>query len=107
MHKPLSLDAVKEKIDYHSTVDDVALENEIVRSCNEYRRKLELGRKIKEIVLKNKIPTGSLYKDKMEALELFEKHGQVKEIKRVKKKKKKMVIESDESEDGGLTDDCL
>ena len=51
--KPYSIYAVKEKIDYHSTVDDVALENLIVWSCNEYRRKLELQRKVKEIVLKN------------------------------------------------------
>ena len=78
--KPYSIDAVKVNIDYHSTVDDVALENEIVWSYNEYRRKLELGSKIKEIVLKNKIPTVSLYKDKTEALELFEKQGQVKKI---------------------------
>ena len=62
-------------------MDDFALKDEIVWSFNEYRRKLELGRKIKEIVLKNKIPTASLDKDKMDALELFENRGKVKEIK--------------------------
>ena len=50
---PYSIYGVKEKIDYHSTVDAFALKNEIVWGFNEYRRKLEMGRKIKEIVLKN------------------------------------------------------
>ena len=76
--KPYSIDGVTGKIEYHSTVDDVAFENKIVRGGNEYQRKLELGRKIKQIVLKNQIPTASLDKDEKDALELFEKHGQVK-----------------------------
>ena len=74
---------VTEKIEYHSTVDVAALKNEIVRGGNEYRRKLELGREIKKIVQELNMPTSSLDKEKMEALELFENHGQVKEIKDV------------------------
>ena len=50
---------------------------------NEYRRKLRLGRKIKQIVLELNMPTASLDKEKMEALELFENRGQVKEMKDV------------------------
>ena len=65
---PYSIDLVTEKIEYHSSVDVVALENEIVRGSNEYQRKLELGREIKQIVLKNQIPTASLDKDKMKEL---------------------------------------
>ena len=77
-NKPYSIDVVTEKIEYDSTVDVVALESEIV---NEYPRKLELGRKIKKIVQELNVPLASLDKEKMEALELFENHGQVKEIK--------------------------
>ena len=54
-----------------------------MRGGNEYRRKLELGRKIKQIVLELNMPTVSLYKEKMEALELFENRGQVKEIRAI------------------------
>ena len=35
-NKPYSIDVVKEKMEYHSTVDVVALENKIVQSANEY-----------------------------------------------------------------------
>ena len=49
-----------------------------MRCSNEYRRKLELGRKVEEIVLKNDIPTGCLDRGEMEALELFENQGKVK-----------------------------
>ena len=77
-NKPYSIDVVTEKIEYHSTVDVVALENEIVWSANEYRRKLELGREIKQIVLKLHAPIACLDKEKMEALELFEEYGDVK-----------------------------
>ena len=75
--KTYSIDLVKE---YNSTVDVVDLENKIMRGANEYRRKLELGREIKQIVLKNNIPTASLDKDKIEALELFENRGHVKTV---------------------------
>ena len=57
-----------------------ALENNMMNEKNEYERKLQLGRKIKAIALKRAISTVCLSKDKMEALELFENHGQVKEI---------------------------
>ena len=50
-----------------------------MRDANEFRRKLELGRKVKEIVLKNYIPTASLDKEKMDAMVLFENRGQVKD----------------------------
>ena len=71
MHKPL----VTEKIEYHSTIDVAALKNEIVQ-CNQ--TKLELGREIKKIVQELNVPIASLDKEKIEALELFENHGQVK-----------------------------
>ena len=60
-----------------------ALENSMMNEVNEYRRKLELGRQIKEIALKKYMPTVCLSKEKMEALELFENRGQVKEIEAV------------------------
>ena len=44
------MDVVNEKIEYNSNVNVVALKNKIVRGVNEYQRKLELGREIKEIV---------------------------------------------------------
>ena len=75
--------SIDEVTEYNWTVDDVALKNKIMIGANEYRRKLELGREITNIVIKNNIPTASLDKDKIEALEIFEKHGQVKEIKAV------------------------
>ena len=81
--KTCSIDVVTKKIEYNSTIDDVALENSITRDYNEYHRKLELGRKVKEIVLKNDVATICLSKDKKEALELFENRGQVKDIKAV------------------------
>ena len=79
VHKPLSIDVVTEKIEYHSTIDVAALKNEIVQCDNEYQTKLELGREIKKIVQELNVPIASL--EKMDALELFENHGQVKEIK--------------------------
>ena len=77
------MDVVTEKIEYNSKIDDFALENKIMNDANEYRRKLELGRKVKEIALKNDIPAASLSKDNKEALELFENRGQEKEIEAV------------------------
>ena len=59
-------------------VDVSALKNKIVRCFNEYKRKLELGREIKQIVNELHAPASSLDKEDMVALELFEKHGQVK-----------------------------
>ena len=81
--KQCSMDVVTEKIEYNSKIDDIALENKIMNDANEYRRKLELGRKVKEIALKNDIPAASLSKDNKEALELFENRGQEKEIEAV------------------------
>ena len=78
--KQCSIDVVNEKIEYHSNVNVVALKNKIVRGVNEYQRKLELGREIKQIVHELNAPTASLDKGDMEALELFENRGQVKEI---------------------------
>ena len=77
MHKQSELKEIK----YHSTVDVVALMNKIVRSANEYRRKLELGREIKQIVQKVNAPKACLDKENMEALELFENYGQVSQCK--------------------------
>ena len=81
--KPCSIDVVNEKIEYNSNVNVTALENSMMNEVNEYRRKLELGRQIKEIALKKDMPTVCLSKEKMEALELFENWGQVKEIEAV------------------------
>jgi hypothetical protein len=81
--KPCSMEAVNEKTEHNSNVDVVALKNKIVRGVNEYQRKLELGREIKEIVHELNAPTAILDKADMEALELFENRGQVKEIEAV------------------------
>ena len=81
--KPCSIDVVTEKIEYHFKVDVVALKNKLVRDVNEYQRKLELGREIKKIVHELHIPTASMDRGEMEALELFENCGQLKEIKAV------------------------
>ena len=75
--KPNSIDHVTE---YNSTIDVTALKNSIKNEVNEYRRKLELGRKVKEIVHELHMPTASMDRGEMEALELFENRGQVKEI---------------------------
>ncbi len=74
---------VCEKIEYKSKLDVVALKNSIVSEINEYQRKLELGREVKRIVLELNAPTAGLSKEKMEALELFENRGQVKDVKLV------------------------
>ena len=73
----------KEKEEYNSTLDMVALRNRLRNNSNEYMRKLELGRGIKEIVLKLNASTAGLSKEYAEALELFEKHEQVKDVKPV------------------------
>ena len=78
--KTCSIDVVTE---YNSNVNVVALKNKIVRGVIEYQRKLELGREIKEIVHELNAPIASLDKADMEALELFENRGQVKEIEAV------------------------
>ena len=72
MHKPLSM--VSRKIEYHSTVDVAGLENEIVRGANEYQRKLELGKQVKQIVQELNVPITSLDREKMEALEQYENY---------------------------------
>ena len=73
-HNPL----VTGTIEYHCTIDVAALKNEIVQGDNEYQNKLELGREIKKIVQELNVPIASLDKEKMDALQLFESHGQVK-----------------------------
>ena len=78
-HKPYQKE-VCEKIEYQSTVDKVALENEVISEWNEFMRKLELGRGINEIVLKLNTPTAGLSAEHREALELFRKHGQDKPV---------------------------
>jgi hypothetical protein len=64
---------VTEKIEYQSTLDEAALENKLVNNSNEFMRKLELGREIKEITTEEKIMKASLSEEHREALELFEK----------------------------------
>ena len=73
-NKPLSVDEVTEKMEYHSTLDMIALKNSIVGDINEYPRKLELGRRIKEIVQEFNAPIVGLRKEIAEALEVFENH---------------------------------
>ena len=68
----------------HTAVDEAALKNSIVGQINEYERKLELGRGIKEIVLELNAPTACLSAEHREALELFEKHGQANDVKPVR-----------------------
>ena len=80
MHKP----SVTEKIEYHFKIDVAALKNEIVQCDNEYQTKIELGREIKKIVQELNVNIASLDKEKIDALELFENHEQVKEIKHCK-----------------------
>ena len=70
----------REDQEYHSTLDVAALENIAVENSNEFKRKLEIGRELKAIIVKRKIMKASLQKDHAEALELFENHGQVKKI---------------------------
>ena len=70
----------REDEEYHSTLDVAALENIAVENSNEFKRKLEIGRELKAIIVKRKIMKASLQKDHAEALELFENHGQVKKI---------------------------
>ena len=74
MHKTL----VTEKIEYHSKMDIAALKNEIVHAEDEYQKKLVLGSKIKKIVQELNVNIAGLDKEKMDALQLFECHGQVK-----------------------------
>ena len=64
-------------------MDVAALKNNIVWKANEYQRKLELGKQIKQIVQELNVTIASLDREKMEALELFENRGQVKEIKQI------------------------
>ena len=75
---------VSEKIEYHSTVDKVALGNILEKGSNEFMRKLELGREIKEIITEDKIMKASLSEEHREALELFLKHGQANDVKPVR-----------------------
>ena len=64
--------------EYNSNVNVTALKNSIKGEVNEYQRKLELGREIKQIVQELNAPTACLSNEKMEALQLFENHVQVK-----------------------------
>ena len=66
--------------EYHSTVDVVALKNKILWGCDEYQRRLKLGRQIKKIVQEHNVHVACLDKEKMESLELFENRGQVKDV---------------------------
>ena len=81
---------VCEKIEYQSKLDVVALKNEVISEANEYQRKLELGRGIKEIVLKLNAPTAGLRREFVEALVLFEKHRQTNDVKPVRPCQKNM-----------------
>ena len=71
MHNPLVTE-------YHCTINVTAVKNEIMHAEDEYQKKLELGREIKKIVQELNVNIASLDKEKMEALQLFENHVQVK-----------------------------
>ena len=62
------------KIGYHSTLDVVALKNNILEDMNEYQRKLELGREVKWIVNELNRAKVGLRRGFVEALEIFSKH---------------------------------
>ena len=72
---------IKNRISLYSGLAD--LENKIEQGAHEYQRKLQLGREIKQIVLKLRVPIASLDKEEMESLELLTNCGQVEEIKAV------------------------
>ena len=72
------------KIEYKSKLDEAALRNILVDNSNEFMRKLELGRVIKKIIAEDKIMKVSLTEEHREALEVFEKHGKVKDVKHLK-----------------------
>ena len=55
-----------------------ALKNSIKGEIDKYQMELELGREIKQIVQKLNAPSACLSNEKMEALQLFENHVQVK-----------------------------
>ena len=46
-----------------------------------FMRKLELGRELMRIITEENIMKACLSKENMEALELFEKHGQANDVK--------------------------
>jgi hypothetical protein len=70
----LPVDEVTERIYYHSSLDVVALKNNIVEDINEYQRKLELGREVKRIVKELNTPKVGLRREFVEALEIFSRH---------------------------------
>ena len=82
-NKPNPIGGVTEKIEDNSTLDIVALENIVAKNLNEFMRKLELGRELKRIITENKIMKASLSEEHREALKLFVKHGQDKDIQPV------------------------
>ena len=87
-NKVQSIDEVTEKMGYDSTLDVTALENMIV---NDFNRKLDLGREIKKIIIKHKIPTTSLRNEFAEALEVFENYGKDEVVKETQLKKNNRV----------------
>ena len=58
-----------------------ALRNIVAKKLNEFRRKLDLSRELEKIITEDKIMKASLVAEHAE--ELFEKHGQVKDVKPV------------------------
>ena len=44
-NKPCSTDVVTEKIEYHSKVDVVALENKLVRGANEFSKEIRIWKR--------------------------------------------------------------
>ena len=64
--------------EYNCTTNVAALKHEIVHAEDEYQKKLELEREIKKIVQELNVPITCLDKEKMDALQLFECHGEVK-----------------------------
>ena len=77
-NKVKSNDEVREKIEYNSTLEVALLENMIV---NDFKWKLEVGREIKKIIVKHRIPQTSLRNEFVEALGVFENYSQEKGLK--------------------------
>ena len=89
-HKPSQKEVTQlqkevcEKIGYPSTLDVVALKNSVMYQSGVFMRKLELGRELMRIITEENIMKACLSKENMEALELFEKHGQANDVKPVR-----------------------
>ena len=63
-------------IDYHSIVDIVALEKNVLSQMKEFERKIELGRNLKIIINECGVNIHALPSDMKEALNTYELYGE-------------------------------